>query len=125
MTRLTSRFEKGLAFDISKPNKELRIKILNSKIKQELPNPETVPSEVVEYLATVCDRDVRQLEGCLKRVLLDCELFEKDFTIENAKESLKNMLDFTSQVSTSASNDDIKRLISIVCGYFKIRESDF
>ena len=124
MTRLTSRFEKGLSFDISKPNKELRIKILNSKIKQELPNPETVPSEVVDYLATVCDRDVRQLEGCLKRVLLDCELFEKDFTIENAKESLKNMLDFTSQVSSSASNDDIKRLISIVCGYFKVSESD-
>ncbi|MCR5741249.1 MAG: chromosomal replication initiator protein DnaA [Gammaproteobacteria bacterium] len=125
MPRLTSRFEKGLALNIGKPEKELRVQILNSKLKQELPHPEEVPQEVLEYIATICDNNVRQLEGCLLQVLFYCPTFNLKYTVESAKEALKNVIDFSNAVSADATNDDIKRLISVVCGYFKINENDF
>lgn len=125
MTRLTSRFEKGLSLDINKPDKELRIQILNSKLKQDLPHPEDFPPEVIDYIATVCDNNVRQLEGCLKRVLYHCAAFETEYSVENAKEALKNMIDFADITASSpASNEEIKRLIGVVCSYFKINETD-
>ena len=125
MGRLTSRFEKGLSLDINKPDKELRIQILNSKLKQDLPHPEEFPTEVIDYIATVCDNNVRQLEGCLKRVLYHCAAFEVEYSIENAKEALKNIIDFADITASSpASNEEIKRLISTTCSYFKLNETD-
>jgi len=125
MNRLTSRFEKGLSLDINKPDKELRIQILNSKIKQELPHPEEFPPEVIDYIATVCDNNVRQLEGCLKRVLYQCAAFEVEYSVENAKDALKSIIDFSDITSTApASNEEIKRLISVVCSYFKVGEAE-
>lgn len=125
MARLTSRFEKGLSLDINKPDKELRIQILNSKIKQELPHPEDFPEEVIDYIATVCDNNVRQLEGCLKRVLYQCAAFELDYTVENAKDALKNIIDFADVTSNApASNEEVKNLIGVTCSYFKINETD-
>ncbi len=125
MGRLTSRFEKGLSLDINKPDKEHRIQILNSKLKQDLPHPEEFPAEVIDYIATVCDNNVRQLEGCLKRVLYHCAAFEVEYSVENAKEALKNIIDFADITASSpASNEEIKRLISTTCSYFKLNETD-
>lgn len=125
MPRLTSRFERGLSLDINKPDRELRVQILNSKLKQEIPNPNQVPTEVIEYIATICDNNVRQLEGCLKRFLFNCEAFNLEYNLENAKDALKTVVDFSENIPSPTSNEDIKKLIGVVCGYFKISEADF
>lgn len=125
MARLTSRFEWGIALDISKPDKEHRISILNSKIKQEMPNPEKMPQEVIDYIATVCESNIRELEGALKRVLFFCDAFSLDYNLENAKEALKNIVNFSDAVENSvAPNEEIKKMLNVVCAYFKIDQDD-
>lgn len=125
MARLTSRFEWGISLDISKPDKEHRISILNSKLKQEIPNPEKVPADVIDYIATICDSNIRELEGALKRVLFYCEAFNYEFTLDNAKEALKNIVNFSDVVDNSvAPNEEIKKMINVISAYFRIDQED-
>jgi len=125
MARLTSRFEWGISLDISKPDKEHRISILNSKLKQEIPNPEKIPADVIDYIATICDSNIRELEGALKRVLFYCEAFNYEFTLDNAKEALKNIVNFSDVVDNSvAPNEEIKKMINVISAYFRIDQED-
>jgi len=125
MTRLTSRFEWGISLDINKPDKQHRINILNSKLKQELQNPEAVPPVVVDYIATVCESNIRQLEGDLKRVLFYCEAFDLEYTLESAKEALKGVVDLQENIESSiVPSQEIKKTLDVVSSYFKITQDD-
>ena len=63
--RLRSRFEWGLITDVTPPDLETRIAILSKKAATErLP----VPPDVLEYIATHIERNIRELEGALIRV---------------------------------------------------------
>lgn len=63
--RLRSRFEWGLITDVTPPDLETRIAILSKKAATErLP----IPSDVLEYIATNIERNIRELEGALIRV---------------------------------------------------------
>ncbi|WP_131768962.1 chromosomal replication initiator protein DnaA [Candidatus Protofrankia californiensis] len=63
--RLRSRFEWGLITDVTPPDLETRIAILSKKAATErLP----VPGDVLEYIATHIERNIRELEGALIRV---------------------------------------------------------
>jgi chromosomal replication initiator protein len=63
--RLRNRFEWGLITDVTPPDLETRIAILSKKASQEgLP----VPEDVIEFIATHVDRNIRELEGALIRV---------------------------------------------------------
>lgn len=63
--RLKSRFEWGLITDISPPDFETRIAIINRKaalLQLEL------PSDVTEYVANRLKTNIRQLEGAVKKI---------------------------------------------------------
>lgn len=125
MVRLTSRFEWGITLDINKPDKNHRISILNAKLKQETPNPEIMPDEVIDYIATVCESNIRELEGALKRVLFYCEAFSLEYNLENAREALKNVVSFAAAVGNSiAPTEEIKKMFSVISAYFKIGQDD-
>ena len=121
MARLTSRFEMGISLDINKPDKEHRIAILKSKLKQETRNPEKVPDEVINYIATVCENNIRELEGALKRVLFYCDAFELEFSLDSAKEALKNLINSSETINSSvAPSHELKKMLDVVSSYFKI-----
>ena len=63
--RLRNRFEWGLITDVTPPDLETRIAILSKKASQE---GLSVPEDVIEYIATHVDRNIRELEGALIRV---------------------------------------------------------
>lgn len=64
--RLRSRFEGGMIVDISKPEYESRYAILQTKVKNSnLP----IDDEVVEYLASIVQDSIRELEGSLNIVI--------------------------------------------------------
>jgi chromosomal replication initiator protein len=123
MSRLTSRFEWGVTVDINRPDLDHRIKILRKKLMAETSNAELIPDDVIEYIASVFDNNVRELEGALKRVLFYCTAFNIDFTVKNAEAALENLV--KPRINDSfLSENKIKNIMSVVSDYYRISTSD-
>ncbi|HSX15585.1 MAG TPA: chromosomal replication initiator protein DnaA [Candidatus Saccharimonadales bacterium] len=69
--RLRSRFVWGMSIDMQNPDFETRCAIL--QIKSELHQVQ-LPSDVVDYLATNIQTNIRELEGALNQLLAFCEM---------------------------------------------------
>jgi chromosomal replication initiator protein len=69
--RLRSRFAWGMTIDMQTPDFETRCAILQTKAgSQEL----DLPRDVVEFLATRVQNNIRELEGALNQLLAFCEM---------------------------------------------------
>ncbi len=113
--RLRSRFEGGLIADIGTPNLEMRIAIIRKKMVLE---KIAVNDEVVNYLAEKIDSNIRELEGCLAKVVFYAKLKGLAYPdLDTAKEALKN----TVQKKTGIDSSDI---IAATCSYFNISQAD-
>jgi len=123
MSRLTSRFEWGVTVDINRPDLDHRIKILKKKLMAETSNADLIPTEVIEYIASVFDNNVRELEGALKRVLFYCTAFNIEFNVKNAEAALENLV--KPRINDNyLSENKIKNIMSIVSDYYRISTSD-
>ena len=69
--RLQSRFAMGMSIDMQAPDFETRCAIVQSKSQV---NNVTLPNDVVDYLATNINTNVRELEGALNQLLAFCEM---------------------------------------------------
>jgi chromosomal replication initiator protein len=87
--RLQSRFCWGLIADIQRPDVETRIAILRKKVAREAM---LVPPEVVSFLAHRIDTNVRELEGCLKRVNAHALLSGQPLTLDFVQKTLSPLL---------------------------------
>ncbi|MEK7160617.1 MAG: chromosomal replication initiator protein DnaA [Patescibacteria group bacterium] len=64
--RLRSRFEGGMIADISQPDFETRVAILKRKMEEK---KASLPDETITYIATNIQKNIRELEGALNRVI--------------------------------------------------------
>ncbi|RKX71782.1 chromosomal replication initiator protein DnaA [candidate division WOR-3 bacterium] len=87
--RLKSRFQGGLVVDIQAPDLETRIAILNRKA--ELEGAE-LPQSVAYYIANRVKSNIRELEGCLIRLLAVSSLSGREIDVDLAKEVLKDLI---------------------------------
>ncbi len=87
--RLVSRFEWGLVTDIQPPDMETRIAIL--KKKAALDN-KVIPDDVIVFIASNFETNIRELEGALIRVLAFSSLSKVDINMDVARDVLKSML---------------------------------
>jgi len=124
MSRLTSRFEWGLSVDIDKPNLEHRILILKKKLTVETSDPELISDEILEYIASIFDNNIRELEGALKRVLFYCTAFNYKFTIENTKDALKNLINSKNAGTKDVDKTNYNNILDIVSNYYNINTTD-
>ena len=85
---LISRFAWGLVVDISTPDLETRIAILNSKAENEGYN---VPVEVINYIAENVKSNIRELEGALSRVMAYSKITNGKITEQTAAIVLKDI----------------------------------
>ena len=123
MTRLTSRFEWGVTVDINRPDLDHRIKILRKKLMAETSNADLIPDDVIEYIASVFDNNVRELEGALKRVLFFCTAFNYEFNVKNAESALESLV--KPRINDNfLSENKIKNVMSVVSDYYHISTSD-
>ena len=88
--RLCSRFEWGLVADIQRPDVDTRVAILREKTQQEKID---VPDEVLQLIAGKIDSNIRELEGCLTRLVAYSNLVHEPITMELCEAALKEIFD--------------------------------
>lgn len=125
MVRLTSRFEWGVSVDVNKPDMNLRIEILKKKLQNTLPNPNVVPIEVLEYIASCFESNIRILESALNRVVFYCNAFNLEYTVDNAKEALKSIINIAKDSGKNyVAGTDIQKIFSVIANYFRLSIDD-
>ncbi|SDG57879.1 chromosomal replication initiator protein DnaA [Selenomonas sp. WCT3] len=114
--RLRSRFEWGLITDIQAPDLETRIAILKNKAQLD---HFSVPNDVMVYIASRIDSNIRELEGALTRVVAYASLIKKPVTTDLVAEALKDV--FPNNKTKEITMEVIQE---IVASYFKIKIDD-
>ena len=118
--RIKSRLAGGLVVDIDTPDLELKIKIIKRKISEiESQFKETINlnEEVINYLASECKTNVRDLIGILNRVIAFSRVNNKDLNIADCKNILKDVF---SQIRVIT----VDKIQNTVSNYFNIPLSD-
>lgn len=112
--RLISRFQWGLSADIQPPELEMRIAILKNKAEDYGMN---VSTEILEFIAGSITSNIRELEGCLIKLLANASLNSKEITLELAKKTVK-------EIATDRKiNITIEDISKAVCQYLNIAEN--
>ncbi|WP_408899667.1 chromosomal replication initiator protein DnaA [Nocardioides sp. R1-1] len=87
--RLRNRFEWGLITDVQPPDLETRIAILRKKAAMDRL---TAPSDVLEFIASKIQTNIRELEGALIRVTAFANLNRQDVDMTLAEIVLKDLI---------------------------------
>jgi len=87
--RLQSRFEWGLVADIQPPELETKIAIIEKKCEI---NKVIITKDIVNYIATVIDSNVREIEGILSKLHAYSQLMHIDIDLEFTKNVLKDQM---------------------------------
>lgn len=117
--RLLTRFNWGLTANITPPDFELRMSIIERKIAHQ-ESAKDIPKEVIEYIANNFASDVRQLEGAITRVFAYALMVNKGkIDLDIAIDALKDQL-----TDKSVYQNDVHRIQTVVCDYFKITMDD-
>jgi len=113
--RLISRFNWGLSADIQPPDYETRKAIILSKLHQSGVN---LDDAVIEFIATNVTENVRELEGCIVKLLAAQSLDNREIDLQFTKSTLKDIIRHTTKRLTL---DTIEKA---VCSYFSITPND-
>ena len=119
--RLRTRFEWGLIADISAPNYETRMAILQKKIELDKLEKYNIPQDVIEYIATNIKTNIRELEGSLNKLIalykLNNNATQIDITL--ASEALKDII-------SSKNNREVtpELILDIVSEHFGVSIAD-
>ncbi len=87
--RLQSRFRLGLCVDVQPPDLETRIAILQLKAQREGVH---LLDDVVDFVASKFDQNIRELEGALVRVVAWSDLTGQPISQELAEHALEDLL---------------------------------
>jgi len=90
-SRLISRFEWGLITDISPPDLETRIAILQKKAQS---CQTEISEEIIQYIANKIPTNIRQLEGALNKLDAYATLTQTEIDFPLAKQILKDLINF-------------------------------
>ncbi len=86
--RLISRLEWGLIVDISPPDLETRIAILKVKCQERKYN---LSEDILQYLASQIQNNVRELEGALNKLIAHHELHGAELDLPTVKNILTSL----------------------------------
>ena len=114
--RLRSRFEWGLIADIQPPDLETRMAILSSKADQL---KTVLEDSVLELIAKRVQKNVRELEGSLNRVVAYSQLMSVPATLD----STSRLLDDIAQ-DTARHAIDPERILEEVARQYKVTTAD-
>jgi len=113
--RLKSRFVWGMTAPVEAPELETRVAILMKKAEMEKAE---VPHNAAFFIAERIRSNVRELEGALKRVIANATFTGRSISIEQVKDSLKDL------IALSERQVGIENIQKIVADYYKIKIAD-
>ena len=87
--RLVSRFEWGLITDIQPPDLETRVAILRKKVRAD--GITLADDDVLMLIASRVPTNIRELEGCLTRVVAFSSFTKRPIDVDLAREVLKDI----------------------------------
>lgn len=92
--RLRTRFEWGLIADMSAPDYETRMAILQKKIELDHLEIYNIPNDVLQYIAQNVKNNIRELEGSLNKLiaLYKLEGTAREIDINLAAEAMKDIV---------------------------------
>ncbi len=111
--RLKSRFAAGMIVDITEPEYESRLAILKVKLKELNIDLE---QEIVEYMASVIQGNIRELEGSLNTIICQYRLKNRPLSLTEVKNALKNSI-------RPKKNVAIKDVVKTVSDYYNLEEA--
>lgn len=118
--RLRTRFEWGLIADISSPNYETRMAILQKKIELDHLEKYNIPNDVLEYIATNVKTNIRELEGSLNKLIALYKLNNTgSIDIALAAEALKDIISSDNRREVTP-----ELILDIVSEHFGVSISD-
>jgi len=113
--RLRSRFEGGMIADISYPDLETRVAILKMKCLEKKIN---LPEEILHYISSNIQKNIRELEGALNRLIAYQKLQNQTPDAEIVKSLLKNLIISPPKITTP------KQIIQTVANFYDLKEKD-
>ena len=112
--RLITRFSCGLIAEVEKPNTQLCVDILNSKIKRD---GLKIPSEVVQYIAETANGSVRDLEGVINSLLAYSIVDNACINMRLAERIIKRAVKVDDKPLT------VDEIVGTVCNHYNVPES--
>ena len=110
--RLRTRFEWGLITDIQPPDLETRLAILRKKTETDRLE---VGHDVMDYIASRIQTNIRELEGALIRVTAYASLTRSEITLELAQNVLQSLLPNGNEARVTS---DL--VVSVAAEYFDV-----
>ncbi|MBR4096216.1 MAG: chromosomal replication initiator protein DnaA [Oscillospiraceae bacterium] len=114
--RIRTRFEWGLIADISIPDFETRVAIIRRKA--ELLNL-IIPDDVSEYIANKLKTNIRQLEGCVKKLKASKHLVGTPPSMAQAQNAIREILSDEQPVPIT-----IERILNEVANVYGVSAED-
>ena len=109
--RLLTRFACGLIAELEKPNVQLCVDILNSKIKRDGLN---IPDDVVQFIAQTANGSVRDLEGVINSLLAYSVVYNSNIDMRLAERVIKRSVKIDDEPLT------LDEIIDKVCSHFNV-----
>ena len=110
--RLKSRFSAGMIVDVQEPEYESRLAILQAKAETQKFSPS---NDVIEYLASSVQGNIRELEGLLNGIICQSQLKNRNLTLNEIKPFIKNTAKPKKLLS-------VKEIVKVVCDFYSIEE---
>jgi chromosomal replication initiator protein len=110
--RLRSRFEQGLLADIQPPDFETRLAILRSKVGA---NGGLISESVLTFIAHKVQKNIRELEGALTRVLAYSAIHQRQIDDETAARLLEDIIPAGARRPLT-----IDRIQEVVADYYQL-----
>ncbi len=111
-SRLLSRFEWGMITDVSSPDFETRVAILEAKAHEK--NLQ-LSNEIMRYIAGTVQMNVRELEGALNKIIAYHQFKNTVPTLESVQSLLQSFVPNVPKRSITP-----RRLIEVVTAYFDL-----
>ena len=113
--RLKSRFEWGLIADITLPELETKIAIINKKCELDGIN---LNADIVNYIASNMGDNIREIESAIINLNAYANLMRQEITLEFAKNVMKE------QIKERKNNITLEDIIAVISKELNIKPSE-